>query len=451
MQSERTKVDVLVIGAGAAGLAAARALHDRAVDVAVVDARDRTGGRIWTVRNANSLVPIEMGAEFVHGRAPGLDELLEAAALAELDVGGRHFHAGRRRLRPFDDFWERLDRVMRLLVDGRRHDRSFHEFLIEKPGGRRLARDRTLARRFVEGFHGADTRLISASVLAVSGSPGDDVRERRLGRVAEGYDRVIAWLAEPLASCIRLSSAVTSVEWAPGGVSVAIRRQGGNRHHTIIARAAIVTVPLGVLQARDQSNGAISFVPVLRQKANTLRHLAVGAAVRVVLQFRDRFWKSDRFAERHHAVDVDTMSFLHGADGDFPTWWTAYPATAPMLVGWCGGIRARQLSSLPSGDVIERAVDALARQVGMSGRRLRASMKGAWTHDWENDPYARGAYSYQCVRGGKAPAALARPLSETLFFAGEATETSGATGTVHGAIATGRRAASQVLRALDAR
>jgi monoamine oxidase len=443
----RRSVEVAVIGAGAAGIAAARELHHHGVEIAIFEARDRIGGRVWTLHDTNASVPIELGAEFIHGRAPGLDELLHSASLPKLDVGGRRFLAGRRRLRPFDDFWEGLDRVMRRLDHNRQPDRSFHDFLARRPGGRRLAFDRRLARRYVEGFHGADPRLISASILAESGSPGDDIQERRLGRIVNGYDRVLAWLAEPIDDRIRLSSVVTSVHWGRGAVSIAIHRHARSHNQHVQARAAIVTVPLGVLQAPVGTIGAIHFVPALRRKARALETLAMGAALRVVLQFRENFWAAERFAKQRHVDDLSDMSFLHGTDRDFPTWWTTYPVVAPLLVGWSGGTRARELSMLTRTAIVEGAVDALARQLGVTRRRLHRQLENAWTHDWQSDPYSRGAYSYQVVGGGAAPSELAKPLEGTLFFAGEAAETSGATGTVHGAITSGRRAASQVLRA----
>jgi monoamine oxidase len=80
--------------------------------------------------------------------------------------------------------------------------------------------------------------------------------------------------------------------------------------------------------------------------------------------------------------------------------------------------------------------------------RLARDVTHVWMHDWMNDPFARGAYSYQLVAGANAARDLARPIDGTLFFAGEATDTSGSTGTVHGALASGARAARQVLRAL---
>ena len=211
---------VLVIGAGAAGLSAARALHDKGIDVTVLEARDRIGGRVWTIHDPAALVPIELGAEFIHGRAHGLGQLLAAASLSSVDVSGHRFHVGGKRLRPFDDFWEQLDRVMRRLDGDARHDRSFHDFISTKPGGRRLVAERWLATQYVEGFHGADPRLISAAVLAESGSPGDDKAERTLGRVVDGYDRVVRWLAQPLTDRIQLSCPVASVEWEPSRVRI---------------------------------------------------------------------------------------------------------------------------------------------------------------------------------------------------------------------------------------
>ena len=426
----RKEAEVLVIGAGAAGLAAARTLHDNGIDVAVLEARARIGGRVWTVRDPAALVPIELGAEFMHGRAPGLRELLTAASLVSVDVDGRRFHTGGRRLRPFDDFWERLDRVMRRLPGDIMQDRSFHDFIAAKPGGRRLAADRRLATQFVEGFHGADPRLISAAVLAESGSPGDDSAEQKLGRVVAGYDQVLRWLAEPLTDRIQLSSPVASVDWEPGRVSIQIGSSRAKKTPAVTGSVAIVSVPLGVLQAPPGSDGAIRFDPALAQKTRALDTITMGSALRVSLRFEDRFW--------------DTLSFLHSADRDFPIWWSAYPMAAPVMVGWCGGTRARQLSTLSHGEIVDRAIYSLARQLHISPARMR--VKAAWTHDWQNDPYARGAYSYQKVGGADAPAALARSVRRTLFFAGEATETSGATGTVHGAISTGRRAAAQVMR-----
>jgi monoamine oxidase len=447
---------VVVVGAGAAGLAAARALHEAGIDVEVLEARDRIGGRVFTITPAHTTRPIELGAEFIHGQAPELQQLLDEASLVSADVCGTRWTSTSAGLRPLTGFWDRLDRAMRLLDskgppkgghDKRYADRSFDEAIRTRRGRGLSARaraDRTLAREYVEGFHAADPHLISAQALAEGGSPGDEVRERRLAHVVDGYDRVIAWLAKPLSGRIRLSSIVTRVRWKPRRVVIEVARR-----KPITARAAIVAIPLGVLQAPPDQHGAIAFEPELRAKARALAHLEMGAALRVALRLNERFWADETFAATHASEGVERMSFLHTSDKDFPTWWTTYPFTSPIIVGWCGGPRARRLLEEPKATIINRAVNALARLCGITQRRMRSMVEEAWMHDWLHDPFARGAYSYAKVGGVDAAAMLARPLAGTLFFAGEATDTEGATGTVHGAIASGRRAARQVMRAID--
>ena len=125
-------VDVAVIGAGAAGLSAARMLHEAGLEVIVLEARDRIGGRVFTIHDAASPVPVELGAEFVHGRAPELREVIDAASLTMVDISGTRRKVTPSRLRRFDDFFQRLDRVMRHFND-KGPDRSFHEFLAARP------------------------------------------------------------------------------------------------------------------------------------------------------------------------------------------------------------------------------------------------------------------------------------------------------------------------------
>jgi len=444
-------VDVAIIGAGAAGLAAARTLHDQGLDVVVLEARERIGGRVLTHRDAATPVPIELGAEFIHGSAPEIEDIVQKAALPSVDISGRRWQIIGERFRRADDFWDRLDHVMRRLDKRRAPDRSFADFLVKKPGGRRLALDRRLALQYVEGFHAADPNRVSERALADAGSPGDDVRERRIGRVLDGYDRVMEWLASPLGDRIRPAAIVTRIRWAPGNVSIELRHPDGRSRPSVDARAAIVTVPVGVLSAPVGEPGAIQFDPELRAKRPALERIAMGSVVRIVLRFSESFWTSDWFAKHAKTEELDTLSFLHTSDEHFPVWWSAYPVRAPVLVGWHGGPGAAELSRLAQEEIEDRAIGSLARQSGLAPRKMRGMVEAAWLHDWEHDPFTRGAYSYQMVGGVDAPAVLARPLRSTLFFAGEAADADGRTGTVHGAIASGRRAAGEVERSLTTR
>ena len=444
------KTDVVIIGAGAAGLAAARFLDERGIDVVVLEARERIGGRILTHRDRSTPVPIELGAEFIHGSATDLDQILADASIASVDISGRRWQRFGDQLRPADDFWERVDRVFGRLQK-RQPDRSFDAFLKSKPGGRRLANDRRLALQFVEGFHAADPALISGLALADGGSPQGDPRERRIGRLLDGYDRVTEWLAAPLGDRIRLSAVASRVRWAPGNVSVETRYLDGRTRPATDARAAIIAVPLGVLKAASGEAGAIEFDPDLRAKQQALARLEMGAVVRITLRLTERFWASDAFAKQAGNKALDTLSFFHTADEQFPVWWSVYPVRAPVLIGWHGGPGARALSLKAPEEIEEIAIASLARQFGVAPRRMRGMVEAAWMHDWQHDPFSRGAYSYQGVGGIDAPAALARPLRGTLFFAGEASDAEGRTGTVHGAIASGRRAAAEAERSLTTR
>jgi monoamine oxidase len=340
---------------------------------------------------------------------------------------------------------------MHLLDGGSNRDRSFQDFLDTRPGGRRLARDRQLARQFVESFHAADARLISAKALVESGTPGEEVRETRLAHVVGGYDHLIDWMAAPVAHRIRLGAIVTRVRWARGRATVEVSHSAGRHRTTVEARAVVITVPIGVLQAADGDIGSIAFEPDLgRAKHAAIASLVSGSVVRVSLHLHRRAWASEEFGRKVQNEEVDALSFLHSTDPDFPVWWTAYPVRAPVIVGWCGGPRARQSLQMSADDIEARAIAALARHLRTTPRRMRSMVEGVWTHNWELDPFARGAYSYQHVGAATATDVLARPIGGTLFFAGEATGTGGSTGTVDGAIGTGHRVAKQVIRGLGA-
>jgi monoamine oxidase len=436
------RVDVVIIGAGVAGLAAACRLAQAGATTALLEARDRVGGRIYTVRDERTPVPIELGAEFVHGSAPEIAELARRAKLAVCDIHGQRWQAHGGRLTPVDDdaFWKDLGRVMSRLDPKRTPDRSFEEFLDTKPGGSALARQRTLAREFVQGFHAADLSRISERSLADGGAP-DDEDEERQARILDGYDRIAHELAAT-ASGVRLAHQVREVVWEPGAVEVRCSRPGGGSS-AVTARAAIVTVPLGVLQ-QTRGPSAITFTPDVDDTRRAASQLAMGTVARITLLFREPFWEARSLRRKTGGRSLAELSFLHSSDDDVPTWWTAGPVRAATLVGWSGGAKAARLVGRGAAELEARAIAACARLFGMRRSRLESLVEECWYHDWDDDPHTLGAYSYALVGGSTAAERLARPVAGTLFFAGEAADAEGRTGTVHGAIGTGYRAAATV-------
>jgi monoamine oxidase len=166
----------------------------------------------------------------------------------------------------------------------------------------------------------------------------------------------------------------------------------------------------------------------------------MGPVVRVSLCFSEKFWERD--------PEMDDLGFLFTDDPQFPTWWTSNPLTYPIFTGWSAGDYAVVHSGQSRSEIVHSAVQALGRIMGIDGRFLGQQMVGAFTHDWQSDPFSRGAYSYAAVGGIDAAEELAAPVEETLYFAGEAANYDGYNGTVHGAISTGQRAARELLRSL---
>ena len=437
---------VVIIGAGVAGLSAARHLRDQGIDAVVVEARDRVGGRLWTLHPEGLEVPVELGGEFLHGETPEIEAVARAASLRAMDIAGRRWSAKGGRFDLLDNFWERLDRVMRRLKEDREPDRSFASALEAMPSV--APADRQMALQFVEGFHAADAHLISEQALADGGSPRGDVRERRIGRIIEGFGAVVDQLARS-ASDVRLDTVVRRVAWRRGQARIEASTRDGVPD-AIDARAVIVTVPLGVLQAVPGQDGAIVFDPPVPAVQRAAHGLATGHVRKVMLRFDEPFWTGQQFARHAGDERFDTLSFLHSRDAIvFPVWWTPYPIKAPVLVGWCGGRLASAMAGMPADEVVAGAVDALARTLGLRRTRLQQRVVAAYTHDWSSDPFSRGAYSYVRVGGADAGRRLARPVQETLFFAGEHADREGRNGTVHGAMASGIAAAAAAIRAVD--
>lgn len=441
--------DVIVIGAGVAGLAAACDLVSGGLEVMVVEARDRIGGRILTHREDGLALPIELGAEFVHGAAARpVFELAAAARLLLCEIDGAHWRARGGSLdRPLH-FWERLAAVTQRLDPDRDPDRSV-QAAFDDLRGVVSSEDLALAIEYVRGFHAAHPAFMSERSLArAEQSGGDDPRMRQF-RITDGYDRIPGFLASALpADSVRLSTIVSAIEWSRNRVRITAREADGTPVEPVTAAAAVITVPVGVLHAPAGEAGAIAFTPALPAVSQALETIAVGHVVRIVLRFRERFWENGGLPGLADGEELADLTFLHTADPHIPVWWTSYPLHAPILVGWCGGPEAQRLAARGTRAIHDCALEALSAQLGLPRQQLDPLADGSWMHDWAHDPFTRGAYSYLTVGGIDSPTRLAEPIDQTLFFAGEATDPDGA-GTVHGAIATGRRAAAALLQSLS--
>jgi monoamine oxidase len=414
--------DVVIVGAGIAGLAAARILAEAGRKVALIEARDRVGGRIYTVPAARGELPVELGAEFVHGLPPELIDLIDEAGLTRFELEGdtRCFREDRGRLGECDD-----QREVNQLFDELGHlaslpvDLSFNEFVAQ-----RGYKPETVAwaTNYVEGFNAADADRISILSLARQQVAEDAISGDRLFRVVEGYARVPEFLLRKFLEAggeLFDSAQVRTIAWEAGRVEVTTV---ANR--VFHASAAIVTLPLGVLQARS-----VEFTPPPVEIFDAADRLAMGFAARVAYEFDRRFWPGG-------------ISFVFAPDATPPTWWTTNPRPSSMLTGWVAGrdISKANLAGLP-----ETGLATLAGLFGVGVSAMRQRLLRSHYHDWQSDTYSLGAYTYVPRGSIHASDELSTPVQETLFFAGEHSDTTGHWGTVHAALRSGYRAAEQLL------
>ncbi|MGB8539629.1 MAG: NAD(P)/FAD-dependent oxidoreductase [Acidobacteriaceae bacterium] len=418
--------DVIVVGAGIAGLAAARTLSEAGLQVVLIEARDRVGGRIYTVPPAVGELPVELGAEFVHGLPMELIHLVEEAGLTRFELGGETLciHKERGVMEPCAGQPE-VDALFNELahLEPPQEDLSFSEFVAQRGFSPEAL---TQATHYVEGFNAADARRISIRSLERQQAAEDAISGDRIFRVVEGYARVPEFLLlrfQEAGGRWEASSPVRTITWKPGKVEVAT-----GTDQLFEAAAAVITVPLGVLQARR-----IAFVPQPVEILAAADRLAMGTAARVAYEFDRGFWL--------HFSKLRGVSFLFAPDFIPPTFWTTAPWPDSMLTAWLAGRRADQsnLAQLP-----ETGLTTLAGLLGSELPELRKHLVRWHHHDWKKDVYSLGSYTYVPRGAIGASDDLSAPVEQTLFFAGEHTDTSGHWGTVHGALRSGYRVAEQV-------
>jgi monoamine oxidase len=420
-------MDALIIGGGIAGLTAARHLTEAGLRITLLEARNRLGGRICTHSTAG--FPVELGAEFVHGRPEKVLALAAEGAMPLVPVQGKFRRTINGKWAEAGHLMEKVDQLFARLP-AEEPDESF-QYYLDRSGEDEEVKLQAL--RYVEGFHAANPSLISAQSLRRDSEAEEAIDGDHQYRIASGYESLVRAVADRIDRklCdVVMNTPIHEIVWRPGEV---IARATTQEYQ---ASRAIVTLPLGVLKSNN-----VIFSPALKEKQNAMSFLEMGPVIRVSLCFQKKFWERDQ--------EMADLSFLFTDDPQFPTWWTSNALPYPILTGWAAGPNAGAHTGRSKDEIIQSAVQSLARIMKTAEPELRRQMTGSFTHDWQADPFSRGAYSYTAVGGMDAAQKLAEPIANTLYFAGEATNGNGYNGTVHGAIATGLRAAQELLHSLQ--
>jgi monoamine oxidase len=402
--------EIIIIGAGVAGLSAAQVLRAAGREPLIVEARDRIGGRIWTDHRQGA---VEYGAEFIHGEHVLTWEIIRAhnIATSPWEDGGRLFAIDGNIIPPADGMYERVYRLWEAVHTYTGPEESTALVLDTLADRDDLARYFT--QRWLAGIEGGDAARLSAVALS------DEWELNDYGdtnfHLDQGYDQIPQILAQGLN--IRLNTPVNHIAWNRTGVTLHLADG-----ETLTAHKVLLTIPIGVLQA-----GTLTFDPPLpAEKRAAISAIDMGQVTKLALWFEQRFWE-----------DFVVMS----TDGPVATWWPVESANVPTLMGYTGGPAALTLARMGEQQATRAALENLS---AIFGPQVHTYYRGSRMVDWSLDPWSRGAYTYSPVGMGNARHVLAAPLPP-LFFAGEATALQGDLATVHGAIASGRRAAAELL------
>ncbi|HEY3404441.1 MAG TPA: NAD(P)/FAD-dependent oxidoreductase [Ohtaekwangia sp.] len=422
---------IIIIGAGAAGLSAARKISEAGKTVTVLEARTRIGGRIFTAHEKDFSMLIETGAEFIHGDLP-LTKSLAKAAEATLQKGeGQNWNLEEGIPSEGDSFeagWDELLHELKKLE----HDVSIGEFLRTHFAAPQYDSLRESVIRFVQGFDAADPDKASAFGLREEWTNSDD--DALTGyHIQNGYSHLMNFLQQ---ECLKqsvsfyLSRTVTEIQWEEGRVTV--KTSSGEE---FTADKVLITIPPAVLQ-----KGSVKFSPEIPLHNDAIQKIETGGVIKFIIEFTEPIWEKESCTTFR---EFPNLHFLF-TDAYVPTWWTQKPSRSPILTGWLSGPITKTISKTEA-ELEQDAVQSLAYIFGSSEEALRARIVAIKVINWANDPFSYGAYAYKAIGTEEALHILSQPILNTIYFAGEAYYKGTEMGTVEAALASGEARTKEIL------
>ena len=420
------KYEVIIAGAGAAGLMAAKILSEKKIPVCILEARDRIGGRIYTVTEPGFSKHIEAGAEFMHGRLPLTRSLSKKSGAKYYEIKGEMWQKKNGQLEKNKEFIEHSNLLFKKL-NKLTVDVSISDFLEKNFSGKKYEETRQSLQKLIEGYDAADIKKASALAFKEEWESGDDEQYR----IENGYGILVDDLKN---SCLQndcefyLSNIVSEIQWTSGQANVITSEK-----KYFSSKKVIITVPIKLIA--EPTEASISYKPALPEIINAAKEIGYGGVIKVVLEFSRAFWETEK---------VHNLLFVFSSE-KIPTWWSQLPDKTPVLTGWLAGPKANELSNETNETILRHALHSLAAIFATDVEFLERLLKASFVHNWIADPFSKGAYSYKSLTTETSQKILLKPVSGTLFFAGEALSKEHF-GTVEAALHSGKEVAEKILQ-----
>jgi monoamine oxidase len=451
---------ILVIGAGATGLLAARRLSASGFSVTVLEAAPGPGGRMQTLSPPGFSAPVEGGAEFIHGDLPISLQLAAEAGVA-LEKVHAHTLAPPSPIPPSPDLssqdsrsqdspapdrpsrdlpspdlpsrddgmsahWDELMKEMDKIQQSQQ-DLPLADFLAARFSGDKYSVLRDSVRRYAEGYDLADLHTVSTLALYKEWLNEHD---EEAYRPEGGYQRIVHYLVDECNrnGCVfHFSSPAATIGWQTGRVEVTT---ADGRQFS--AQRLIITASLGALKF-------LRFSPAIPEYLAAAGRIGYGTVVKILLEFKSSFWKDKKPARQ-------TLFIL--SDQPVPVWWTPSGDGRALITGWLAGRPMAAFLKLDRQGRVDCALASLAQIFSIDRTILAEQLTGSLVLDWKEAPFILGGYSFDTVLTPVARAFLSSPVADTLFFAGEALYEGLAPGTVEAAFSSGLAVAEKIIAQL---
>lgn len=423
--------NIIIAGAGACGLMAARELSRKGFNVTIIEGRDRAGGRIHAIHDPLFPKHVELGAEFIHGRLPVTLELLKEYKIDKTVAGGKFYTAKngeyiKNENVVLDYHGELEDKLEKQIADI-----TVHEFLEKSFPEPRYELLRSSVVRFVEGYDTGDSKR--SSILAFKeewlGS------EEKQFRVEAGYIKLVEALMKECEenNCRFLfKKIVKSINWSEGNVEVIT-----DDKEVFVADKIIITFPLGIWNADAGEKAGFAIHPEIPEYRKAAKDLGYGSLIKIIIAFDTVFWEEE-MVKQWTGFNTSEMGFVFSS-APIPTWWTQAPEKVPVLTGWLGGPSSVKYNDTTNEELFRLALQSLELIFG-----IKPNVTAYHVVNWNNDEFSKGSYSYETVNSKQLISILKTPVEKTIYIAGEALYEGEGLATVEAALASGKETADLV-------